>query len=174
MDSGTTNQNGAMEVECQPLNAADIETYKKEMREKQNILKGIIGGIAGAIVGAVLWAGITEMTQYQIGWMAVGVGFLVGYCVRILGKGVDKIFGVVGAILALVGCFGGNILTVVFSISSSQAMPITSVISQMKVEFLINIIEKTFSPIDLVFYALAVYEGFKYSIIEIEADENED
>ncbi|MBP2658681.1 MAG: hypothetical protein H6Q69_1713 [Firmicutes bacterium] len=174
MDSETTNQNGVLEIERRSLNEVTIQSYKQEMREKQNIYKGSIGGGIAALVGAITWAVITEMTGYQIGWMAVGVGLLVGYSVRIMGKGVDMVFGVVGAILALIGCLGGNILTVAFDISSNHGTPILSVISQMNVQVLINIIEKTFSPMDLLFYGLAIYEGFKYSIIQIEVKEKKD
>lgn len=173
LDSKKAKQDGITEVEFRSLYEDTSLSYKLEMREKQNIYKGILGGSVAAIVGAILWAFIAEMTGYQIGWMAVGVGFLVGYGMRIMGKGIDDVFGVVGAILALSGCLGGNILTIAYSISNRHGIPILSVISQMKVQALINIMEKTFSPMDLLFYGLAIYEGFKYSIIPIDLKEKE-
>jgi len=60
-------------------------------------------------IGAALWALITVATNYQIGFMALGVGFLVGHSVRAFGKGVDTGFGVLGAVLALAGCLAGKI-----------------------------------------------------------------
>jgi hypothetical protein len=70
MDSETTNQDGVLEIERRSLNEVTIQSYKQEMREKQNIYKGMIGGGVAALVGAITWAVITEMTGYQIGWMA--------------------------------------------------------------------------------------------------------
>jgi phosphate/sulfate permease len=167
------DQNGVTEVEFRSLYEATSHSYKLEMREKQNIYKGIIGGSVAAIVGAVFWAFIATIIGYQVGWMAIVVGFLVGYGVKVMGKGIDKVFGVIGAIWALAGCFGGNIFTVAYSLSSRHGIPILSVISQMKFQVLLDIIEKTFSPMDLVFYGLAVYEGFRYSIIYVEFKEKE-
>lgn len=45
-------------------------------------MKMIIGGLFGGVIGAAIWAGIVYATQYEIGWIAIGVGFLVGAGVR--------------------------------------------------------------------------------------------
>jgi hypothetical protein len=71
---------------------------------------GIIGGGTGGLLGAIVWAAVTYYTEYQIGWMAVGVGFLVGYGVSKLGKGFDRVFGVAGGLIALVSVTLGNFL----------------------------------------------------------------
>ena len=41
-----------------------------------------IGGLVAMLISAVLWAVITVATQFQIGFMAIGVGLLVGYSVQ--------------------------------------------------------------------------------------------
>ena len=66
-----------------------------DIEGNQNIQLAVIGGIIAAAVGAAIWAVVTVVTGYQIGWMAVGVGFIVGFAVRIFGKGISKSFGVV-------------------------------------------------------------------------------
>ena len=76
-----------------------------------NLPLGALAGLGAAIAGAAIWAAITAATEYQIGWMAIGVGFLVGFAVRVVGKGSEASFGVVGAVLALLGCLLGNLLT---------------------------------------------------------------
>ena len=45
--------------------------------------------------------------------MAVGVGFLAGYGMRVLGGGRDRADGVVAGVVAFAGCALGNLLTVV-------------------------------------------------------------
>ena len=52
-----------------------------------NMSLALIGGVVAALVGAALWAVITVTTGYQIGFMAIGVGFLVGLTVGHVGKG---------------------------------------------------------------------------------------
>jgi hypothetical protein len=69
----------------------------QQIRNNQNLSMALVGGLGAAILGSVVWAVITSLTNYQIGFMAIGVGFLVGYAVRRMGQGVDPSFGYVGA-----------------------------------------------------------------------------
>jgi hypothetical protein len=55
------------------------------MRSK--LLLGILGALTGAVLGAVAWAAITASANFQIGYMAVGVGILAGYGMRLLSAG---------------------------------------------------------------------------------------
>src|SRR4051812_10018311 len=82
-----------------------------ELRKQQDLPNALIGGLASAIVGAVLWAVITVATEHQIGYMAIGVGFLAGFSVRYFGCGIDFHFRIVGAFFALLGCALGNFLS---------------------------------------------------------------
>lgn len=61
-------------------------------------------------------------TEYQIGYMAIAVGFLVGFVIRLTGKGIDKIFGISGAILAIFGCLLGNLLSNVGFIANAEGL----------------------------------------------------
>lgn len=44
------------------------------------------GGLAGGLIGAALWACFSYFTNYEIGWIAWGVGVLVGIGVRLGGQ----------------------------------------------------------------------------------------
>ncbi len=123
----------------------------------------LIAGICAAIVSAVVWAAVTVVTEYQIGWMAVGVGILVGFAVR-LGKGVDNIFRYIGAVLALVGCVLGNFFTIVGFISKEENIDVFNVISLINYTEITSLMMETASPMDLLFYAIAIYEGYKFSV----------
>ncbi|HLG17461.1 MAG TPA: hypothetical protein VJH03_23660 [Blastocatellia bacterium] len=148
-----------------------LEMLKRQKRDNQNLLLGALGGLGGALAGAAIWAGITAVTDYQIGWMAVGVGFLVGLSVRKLGQGIDVSFGIVGAGLSLLGCVLGNLFVICTVLSRVQGAPFFQVLFSMDSETMIRLMKVTFSPIDLLFYGIAVYEGFKVSIVRItEAD----
>jgi hypothetical protein len=129
--------------------------------------------VAAAAAGAALWAAITVFTGYQIGWMAVGVGFLVGIAVRKFGNGTTMSFGVMGAVLSLAGCLAGNLLAVVGFFAREQAAPFFATLSGMNPSTAVNVLLQTGSPIDLLFYAIAVYEGFKLSIVPAAATTSE-
>src|SRR5688572_7327990 len=82
----------------------------EQLEDQPNLLMGLIGGAVAMLVGAIAWGAITYFTEYQIGWMSIGVGFLVGLALRFFGKGKTMIFGVSGAVLALIGCLLGNLI----------------------------------------------------------------
>ena len=155
------------------IDQTKFQMMVQELQADQNLSFGIVGGIVAAAIGAAIWAIITAVTNYQIGWMAVGVGFLVGYAVRISGKGIDKTFGVVGAVLSILGCFAGNLLTACMIISKHQHIPVLQVLSRLDPEIVIEIMKATFSPMDLLFYAIAVYEGYRFSFRRLSKEELE-
>lgn len=131
--------------------------------DEQNLVFGCMAGIAAAAVGAALWAAVTYFTEYQIGWMAVGVGLLVGFAVRQFGKGTDTIFGILGGALALAGCLAGNLLTICLVLAREEAVSLFEVFSRLDPGVVLRVMTATFGPIDLLFYGLAVYEGYKFS-----------
>lgn len=140
-------------------------------REEQNLVMGVIYGLIAAVVGAAVWAGVTIATEYQIGWMAVAIGFLVGIAVRAGGKGIDQVYGVVGAVLSLVGCALGNLFTVAWFVSQEYGVPVSEVLSGLDVESAIELMSATFQFMDLLFYGLAVYFGYRYAFRELGVDD---
>jgi hypothetical protein len=146
---------------------AQLQYALGQLRSEQNLTLGTAAGAIAALIGAVLWALITVITKFQIGWMAVGVGFLVGIAIRNFGKGVDKIFGIVGAGLALLGCGLGNVLAVCGIIAADQDMGFFEVLSKLDLVIVKELMVATFSPMDLLFYGFAVYEGYKLSFRQV-------
>jgi hypothetical protein len=140
----------------------------QEIKDNQNLVFGVAAGAVAALVGAVLWAVVTAITDYQIGWMAVGVGALVGVAIRFAGKGVDNSFGYAGAVISLLGCVIGNFLTVVIVISRQESMPIMEILSRINPQIFMELMKDTFHPMDLLFYALAVSTGYKLSVVRVE------
>ena len=135
------------------------------VEQRGNLVLGVLGGLVAAAVGACIWAVITLTTGYQIGFMAIGVGFLVGIAVRQLGRGSSPVFGVAGAALALAGCLVGNLLTIVGYVVREQGIPFSQALHVLEPGTAINALVETGSPIDLLFYGIAIYEGFKLSTV---------
>jgi len=159
-----------------PQNAPAIDEHKMQMlvqrlRDNQNFGMGIVGGAGGAVAGSILWALITYATGWQIGFMAVGVGFMVGWGIRKFGQGVDKSFGMLGAVLSLLGCAFGNLLTACVYIAAASDVSVLAVIAGITPEDMSLIMIETFHPMDLLFYGLAVYYGYKYAFRPLTEDE---
>jgi FtsH-binding integral membrane protein len=155
------------------VDAVKYEQFMRDARSKQSMALALLGGLLASVVAAFIWALITYVTHYQIGFMAVGVGLLVGFAVKYFGNGMSSTYGVIGAVFALFGCLLGNILAAIIGASLSDGIPILAIVSAFVTSpgIVIEILKETFSPIDLLFYGLAVYEGFKFSVRHITEEE---
>lgn len=165
------NQKAEEQAPQVELDEMKYQRFLADLQDNQNLHMGILGGIIGAVIGAAAWAVVTVLTGYQIGWMAVGVGFLSGYGVRLLGKGISKPFRIAGAILSLLGCMAGNLLSVCALVSKHEDIPFFDILVRLNPEIVVDIFRTTFSPMDLLFYAIAVYEGYRFSFRKITEDE---
>jgi hypothetical protein len=157
-------------VEYDPVR---LEQLINDIKSKQSLPLAIAGGITASLLGAILWAVITYITGYQIGFMAIGVGFLVGYAVNYFGKGMTTPFGIVGALFALLGCVLGNIFTTIIAAYSLEGVSFFQIIMTFLTSpgVVLEIMKETFSPIDLLFYGIAVYEGYRFSFRQISEEE---
>ena len=165
-------QGPGLETAQQPvLSAAQVQLALQALRSEQNLVVGALAGLAAALVGAAIWAVITALTQYQIGFMAIGVGFLVGFAVRAAGKGIDPVFGVVGAAFALLGCVLGNLLMVLYFLADKEQMPFLELLSRLDLELVRRVMAATFDVMDVVFYGIAMYCGYKYAFRQVTKDQ---
>jgi hypothetical protein len=168
-----SEDSGANNVEYDPVK---FEQLMNDIKSKQNLPMAIVGGLAASIVAATIWALITYATGYQIGFMAIGVGILVGFAVNFFGKGVTTSFGIVGALFALLGCIFGNLLTAVIAAYSLEGVSFLQIVMTFLTSpgIALEIMKETFSPIDLLFYGIAVYEGYRFSFRRISEEEMAD
>ena len=155
------------------VDTVKLGQFMHQLRAEQSLVLGILGGLFAAIVAGGLWALIAFATGYMFGIAAIGVGFLVGLAVRFLGKGIDPSFGIVGAVLALFGCLLGNFLTVVIFASQLEGVPFLSIMLGFisSPGLIPEVLAETFNPMDLLFYGLAIYQGYKISLRPITEEE---
>lgn len=143
------------------------ELIKSAAKDEQNLWRAILAGGLAALVGAIIWAIVTLILEWQIGFMAIGMGILVGNVVRWMGKGVDMKFGVTGAGLAALGCVAGNVLTTAIVISQLEEFgSLSSVLLTFVLlpRFAFELMIETGSPVDIIFYGIALYFGYKNAL----------
>ncbi len=153
------------------IDEAQLAYALEQLRSEENFPVAVIAGIAAAAVGAAAWTTITVLTGYQIGFMAIGVGFLVALTIRATGKGLSTKFQILGAVLSLLGCMVGNFLTVCWFIAQNEAMPFFDLLTQIDPVVIPDIMISTFSGMDLLFYGIAVYEGYRLSLRAVSEQE---
>lgn len=157
------------------VNEETIKQFDEKMINKlkvhQHFSYAIAGGLLATLISALIWAVATVSTQFQIGYMAIGVGLLVGFSIRFFGAGLDSKFGYLGAILSLLGCLMGNLFSQVGFYAQEQALGYFETLSYLNFEIIINVLVESFSPIDLLFYGIAVYEGYKFAFRKLSVSE---
>ena len=64
----------------QPILSGDVDArgWDSQTSDHARFTKAIVYGIGAAILGSILYAGFTIVTHIVIGYVAVGVGYLVG------------------------------------------------------------------------------------------------
>lgn len=75
-----------------------------------SIGKGFGGALAGGVAGAAAWGVLTYFTGYEVGFVAWGIGALVGVGMYAMSKGVGGAgAGVLAALVALAAVLGGKL-----------------------------------------------------------------
>lgn len=153
----------------QPVTAQQIEDIKAVMKDEQNLSLGIKASAVAALAGAVIWALISMTFNFQITYMAMGVGLLVGAVNRLTGKGFTPQFGVVGAVFSFIGCFAGNYLVVV-AVNSNNFFPALFSIPPSRV---LAVLMAELERFDVIFYAAAATCGYLISIRKVTEEDLE-
>ena len=134
----------------------------EQLDDQPNLFMGLVGGVIAMLASAIVWGAITYFTEYQIGWMAIGVGFLVGFAIRFFGRGKTITFGISGAVLALIGCVLGNLLFYSGIIAREEGVSFLEIFFFLLLSpaAAIEVFTIAFEFMDILFYALAAYAGF--------------
>jgi len=70
-------------IDGQPVCLTCEEKLNQELAaqkaEGPDIMTGLLGGVVAAIVAGIVWGLLVILTNYEIGFVAIGVGILTGY-----------------------------------------------------------------------------------------------
>jgi hypothetical protein len=144
-----------------------LQNFLSKVRENQNLPLAIICGAAAALGGAFLWGFIAAALARHVYVFALGLGALVGLTVRRFGQGFDRVFGVAGGLLAAGGCVAGLVLTVVILASRELGFPVLDVLGRLGFGAYKSIWVQTVQPVHIIFYIIAIYEGYRFAIKRI-------
>ena len=142
------------------------EIYQK-LKLEQNLPLGLIAGFLAAIIGAVLWGVITVTTEYQIGFMAIAVGAIVGVTIRNVGRGIDQVFGIWGGIISLFGVLLGNYFSIIGFTANYIGAGYFETMALLDIGTVIEVLVEDFDIMTILFLGFAVYEGYRFSFRKI-------
>lgn len=130
---------------------------------KASLPAGITAALVGALLGAVGWAVLTSITDYKIGYAAVGVGALTGLLAGKAGGGAAQLPPIAAAI-GLIGCVVGDLLTDAHAIGKNVDVSTFTVFRKMvehPSELGWPVYKAGFGGLDVVFYAFAALAAFR-------------
>jgi hypothetical protein len=146
------------------MRAAEAEQFTP-----QALLPAVAGGLLAAIVGGIVWGLIVILTDYEVGFVAWGIGFLAGFLVvRFAGgrKGVP--LQAIGIVASLVGIVLGKYIAYVYFIKEAVREQVseeaadsigyfdTDVMSAFREDF-----SDVFSGYDLLWAGLAIFTAWR-------------
>jgi len=77
------------------------------------MIKGVAAAVIAGIAGAAAWAAVSHFTGYEVGFIAWGIGLIVGIgMIAGAGKSAGTQAGIAAAIIAVVAVVGGKYATV--------------------------------------------------------------
>lgn len=149
------------------IEAQQVAEFAQQVQSAQRLRPAIIASIFAAVGGALLWVAVTLWSGYQISWMAVGVGWIVGVAVRYAGYGVHWHFGLVSVLGTVLGCVLGNILIAVTLMSGASLQVAANLVPHLAVADVALAISESFHRTDIAFYVGALYAGWYYAFRRI-------
>ena len=129
----------------------------------ESLALGFLAGLFAAAVGAGIWMAVTIMLNVHVGYVALAVGALVGLSIRAAGKGRNMLFGVMGALLTLAGCLGGEVLASVQSLVTPEH-DFYHVLTSADLIAVVTTIFQRMDPLMYVIYGIGIFEGYKLSM----------
>jgi len=145
------------------------DQYSKGMtvgvEQRGNFVLALLAGLLAAAIGAGIWMAVEVAVGLKVGYVALAIGALVGFSIRLGGHGSSPLFGVIGAVLTLAGCLGGEILSNLYLASSAQQSMVDLARSTDYVAMVQTIFTKM-DPISYLIYGIGIFEGYKLSIVK--------
>jgi hypothetical protein len=142
---------------CQACATAAEDAIDAETRDI-NVLGAVFFGVGAAVISALLWYAVVVITNYQLGIVAIVVGWIVAQAV-ILGSGRKR-----GPVVQLI-----SVLAIIFAMALGQYLIIRHFLIQAGLDlplfmnlklvftFLVEVIKE--DPLVLVFWLIAAIEG---------------
>jgi hypothetical protein len=143
--------------------ASDPILVREERPAAATLLPALGAGLVAAIVGGVVWGLIVKWTEYEVGFVAWGIGFLVGLAVVTAARTRGLVLQVVAVVCALLGILIGKYLSFVWSLQELAAedgveLP---VFSMDTFDLFRDNLDTVFGWIDLLWVGFAVVSAWR-------------
>ena len=130
----------------------------------RSLLPAIAAGLVAAIVGGIVWGLIVKISDYEVGFVAWGIGFLAGTAVVFATRGAKgPPLQVIAVVSALLGILLGKYLSFAFGVqedADAAGVSIGLLSGDMFTLFRENL-DIVFSLFDLLWVGFAVFSAWR-------------
>lgn len=136
-----------------------IKNYELAERliSEQNFAAAVIAGAVATVLAAAAYGIIVAEWAFSYGFVAAGVGIVIGLAMQFLGRGISMKFAVAATFYTITGCVLGNLFRVIMELARESA---TSPIDVLRNSSLLVLAESSISYLsflDLVYWFVAVF-----------------
>ena len=134
-----------------------------------SLLPAIGAGLVAAIAGGVVWGLIVKITNYEVGIVAWGIGFVAGTAVVLATRGgKGRHLQVIAVVSALIGVLLGKYLSYAFAVQEQgDALGISiGIFSSEMFRIFRENLNDAFGLFDLLWTGLAVYTAWRVPQLE--------
>ncbi|MFJ3303468.1 hypothetical protein ACIPSA_10130 [Streptomyces sp. NPDC086549] len=125
---------------------------------KDNVAVGLVAAFGAAVVAAAVYGVVIGLTKHEIGWAAVGVGFVIGLAAGRIG-GRNPALSVVSAVLALGSVYLGQLVGEAMIGADTVGVSFNEVFFQH-----FGVVQEAWKadadPLTFVFFAIAAWAAF--------------
>ena len=134
-----------------------------------SLFPAVAAGLVAAIVGGVVWGLIVKISDYEVGIVAWGIGFVAGTAVVFATRGgKGQHLQVIAVVSALVGVLLGKYLSYAFVVQerAEEAGVSVGLFSSRMFRFFREDLENVFGLFDLLWVGLAVFTAWRVPQLE--------
>ena len=127
-------------------------------------LTSIIAASVGGGVGALIWGAIAYFAHVEVGYVAWGIGGLVGFCVRVAAGDMDDTFaGIIAAVGSVISILAGKLLSAYFIVQwvIQQGQLPGGLPPELQGQLVGIAFMHSFGPVDIIFFLLAIATAYK-------------
>jgi len=144
--------------------ASTVEQALEAETKDPNLPPAILLGIVAAVVGGLIWYAIVALTNYQLGIVAVGIGYLVGLAVMFgAGKKRGPALQAIAVVITLIAMVVGEYFVIRhFAVKALAEEGVTGVPLLLPIKDVVSIVTEGIKadPVTLLFWAIALWAAF--------------